>query len=894
MKKFFLFFLFFLIIFGHSFCFGQPNSLWDKRGVLINDTPGNTIQQRPKAISDGKGGFIVVFEDYRKGDVNLYVQKVDAESNLLWGKDGIPLCEAEGDQIFPEITSDGKGGAFIVWQDNREKDFNIYCQRIDENGYSLWTKDGISICNEKEAQVFPQIVQDDEGGAIIVWHDYRNGDEDIFAQRISESGNLLWDLNSEPIIVNSGTQWFPKIVKDNEGGAYIVWEDRRSGDFDIYAQKINKLGKCLWNRTGVDVIKTSGNQQKAAVELDKDGCIYVAWKDMRFDNLGIYCQYLDKGGTRKFPLNGINLAKSSVTPSPPKITLSSDDCAVVVWSDPHAGDKDIYGQKIFKNGELKWGDDGIDLVRKAGPQTSPSVIGDVDGFYLVWIEKNDILCQRFDFNAFPRWNIIELVESSTDPQNCCMVLYKNPFPESSNKNSSNGVFVLWQDKRSGNFDILGQRLSSNGELAWDHNGSVINNSYGAVLQQNVVAVNATANNYIFAFEDYRYGIPNIYFQKVDSNGNLMWGIHGIPAAYTTFPQKNPKIISDGKGSAIVIWEDYENPSAPKIYSQKINTQGKTMWGKRGVILTPALLASKQSNAEIIPDGKGGAIVVFCDLMPRFTEQDIYGQRINNKGAILWSGEGLKISDASGFEDSPQICEQSLIVAWTDYRNSVRNSDIYAQKLNLEGNLLWDKDGVPICTAPQVQRNPKVVADNTGGAVIVWTDKGSGGYDIYAQRVDKTGSYLWLKDGLPICQEGRIQQRPVISKNLTVAWEDFRFGNWDIFAQKIDLDGNLLWQKEGVKICGVLGTQYSPQIINVNRYNVIAWEDYRTGKNYQIYMQKIDGTGQIYWDEDGVLLQEAAQGGRDPKLKNSKNSFILFWEDFRTGGKAIFAQRFSIQ
>jgi hypothetical protein len=133
---------------------------------------------------------------------------------------------------------------------------------------------------------------------------------------------------------------------------------------------------------------------------------------------------------------------------------------------------------------------------------------------------------------------------------------------------------------------------------------------------------------------------------------------------------------------------------------------------------------------------------------------------------------------------------------------------------------------------------------------------------------------------------------MISRDLIIAWEDFRFGNWDIYAQKIDLKGNILWPKEGIKICGALGTQYSPRIKSTNNYSVVAWEDYRTGKNYQIYMQKIDSAGRIYWGKDGVMLLEAVKGGRDPKLENDGKTFVLFWEDFRTGGKAIFAQRFS--
>lgn len=77
-----------------------------------------------------------------------------------------------------------------------------------------------------------------------------------------------------------------------------------------------------------------------------------------------------------------------------------------------------------------------------------------------------------------------------------------------------------------------------------------------------------------------------------------------------------------------------------------------------------------------------------------------------------------------------------IIAWQDRRNySSTNWDIYAQYIDLSGTVLWDTNGMAICTAPFGQGNCRITTDMVGGAIIVWSD-GRDGFTnkVYAQRV----------------------------------------------------------------------------------------------------------------------------------------------------------------
>src|SRR5665647_3194746 len=66
-------------------------------------------------------------------------------------------------------------------------------------------------------------------------------------------------------------------------------------------------------------------------------------------------------------------------------------------------------------------------------------------------------------------------------------------------------------------------------------------------------------------------------------------------------------------------------------------------------------------------------------------------------------------------------------------------DIYAQRINATGSLQWNVDGVAICNAVSDQYSPRLVSDTAGGAIIAWYDNRAGNYDIYAQRINANGA-----------------------------------------------------------------------------------------------------------------------------------------------------------
>ena len=60
-----------------------------------------------------------------------------ASVHAAWPNDpnvNVPLCTAAGDQLSPTIVSDGAGGAIVTWHDYRSGSTDIYAQRVERIG----------------------------------------------------------------------------------------------------------------------------------------------------------------------------------------------------------------------------------------------------------------------------------------------------------------------------------------------------------------------------------------------------------------------------------------------------------------------------------------------------------------------------------------------------------------------------------------------------------------------------------------------------------------------------------------------------------------------------------------------------------------------------------------
>lgn len=443
------------------------------------------------------------------------VQHTQAGDNILWTTDGVPVCTAFVSQAVPQIVGDGTGGAIITWQDLRTGKWELWAQRLDLNGDSLWASNGVLVCSPDFGAMNPQMATDGSSDAIIIWEDWRGASLDLYAQRIDANGDTVWQADGVPISLAANNQTSPQIVPDDSGGAVMVWEDIRSGShYDVYAQRVDANGNRIWAVNGQAICTFSDQQERPQLIGDGAGGAIIVWQDRRNGTTyGIYAQWVDANGNTKWTGDGEVICNASNDQLVPRIVADGLGGAIITWHDYRSGSHyDIYTQWVDANGDVLWTNNGEAICTEANNQNSPQSVADGSG----------------------------------------------------------GAVIAWRDYRDG-------------------------------------------------------GSNDIYAQRVDANGNMLWTHDGVPICTAANNQAFLRIASDGSSGAIILWSDNRSGSKWDIYAQRIDGYGDTLVPADGEAICAAM--NNQSEPQLYADGSGGAIITWDDYRTG-SEYDIYAQRVH--------------------------------------------------------------------------------------------------------------------------------------------------------------------------------------------------------------------------------------------------------------------------
>lgn len=402
--------------------------------------------------------------------------------------------------------------------------------------------------------------------------------------------------------------------------------------------------------------------------------------------------------------------------------------------------------------------------------------------------------------------------------------------------TNGGSIIVWEDYQGGEHgvNIHAQRLSSTGHTRWQTGGIPVCTAAGT--QRRPQLVTDGAGGAIIVWEDDRYGSFDIFAQRIDSSGIARWQTNGIQVCNAAWAQQFPAMISDGLGGAIVTWQD-SRVAGYAVYAQRINDSGSTVWLQNGIVVCD--YTASQMFPRITTDGRDGAIIAWEDSRLPNTGHDIRAQRVSGAGQLLWQQNGAAVCIALNQQRDAQILpdgQYGAIIVWQDLRAGATNADIYAQRINQFGQVQWQTNGIPICSVQGNQRDPKAVPDLFGGAVVAWIDERYGySSRIFTQRISDAGALLWSVTDVDICASARdVEAFSLVSDGSgggLYAWQDGRSGanNVNIYAQRIHLYGARpsQWSAGGLLVCGANDNQTDPQlIVSGERKAIATWSDQR--------------------------------------------------------------------
>ena len=430
---------------------GQP--LWNARQSMPIST-SVYVESNVTAIGDGAGGWFTAYQAAAKtgthaGASEIFAQRIGPGGKPMWheGQKSLVAASTEWQEEHPILVSDGQGGAILVYTmrtniGEHAGDSDIAAQRLTASGELLWGDgNGLPVPNSKPREENPQVLPMSDGGVLVVFQatprsGERAGIGGIFAQKLSNTGERIWNKGEHPSVVSLSTwsEESPIAVADGEGGAFVVFQQRglegdHAGDLDLAAQRITADGEPAWNKgeRPVAVAESIFLERSPVVVSDGAGGIIVVYEaeprsGARAGNVDIWAQRISAKGERTWN-NGqpLFVATSKWSETNPQ-AISDEKGGVFIAFEQHAprgdhaGDVDIAAQHLLADGSLGWhgGGSAIDMASSDRLEEHPRLVSDGNGGAILVYEAverkgqyagdRDLFAQRFSPDGKPIWN----------------------------------------------------------------------------------------------------------------------------------------------------------------------------------------------------------------------------------------------------------------------------------------------------------------------------------------------------------------------------------------------------------------------------------------------------------------------------------------------------------
>jgi len=559
---------------------------------INDDNPGNN-QYSPSIACDSLGNFVVVWMDGRQGNWDIYAQRHNNQGVRLGTNFIVNVDGGSAFQGNPNVTRTRDGQIIVVWEDERNGNSDIYGQRFDADGNRIGINFKINNDIGSSIQILPDVAVDGLSNFVITWADNRLGNYDIFVQRYDNTGTMLgqnFRVNDDITIQDQSE---PTITMSEQGNFWIAWSDNRQLNPDIYLQKFDNNG----TPNGIN-IKTnddfaSSHQRCSWITQDGMGNYITTWEDERNENCDIYGIRFDSSGN--FLGNNFRINDDVTNGDQYYASVAANFYGDFVssWTDGRNSSFDIYAQRYLNNGlpignNFRVNDDTAQFVQWY-PITSCDSIGNI---IIVWMDYRnnnpDIYGQLYNYQGNPIGTNFIVNDVVTGSQ-----LY--PFVA---RNRNGDFVVVWMDDRNGNFDIFAQRFDPLGNFVGSN--FKVNDDISTSLQgYPSVAIDLFGNFYI-TWEDERNGNTDIYMQRYNTNGVAIGSNLRVDDDNAGFDQYSPTIACDETGKYIIVWCDFRNgDDDPEIYAQAFNANG-TILGNNRLINQPDLFPG--NNQWLIGQG----------------------------------------------------------------------------------------------------------------------------------------------------------------------------------------------------------------------------------------------------------------------------------------------------
>lgn len=321
----------------------------------VNSLPTSTDHFSSR-LTASDNNFYYVWEDYRDGITpSTYSQSFSTLGIKQWPND-IDVSN-HTNQISPDITIDDSANTYIVWSDDTSGNKDIYISKLSSAGANIWgTEKKVNADTGNTNQTKASLIYN-SGKIYVVWQDDRTDQGDIYFNSLDTNGNRLLtnDVKINTDLANS-VQSSPEIIADNNNNLSVAWLDNRSGQYHIYLTKIDEQGNLLWpSEQKVNSENPVVNHDNFSLAITSQDDIFLTWSDTRLLQHNIWWQQF-ASSSQKIYLNDqeLNVQAPTAQQLDPQIAISTNDEIYIAWQDNRNVDHDIFLTKMDGSGGLLW------------------------------------------------------------------------------------------------------------------------------------------------------------------------------------------------------------------------------------------------------------------------------------------------------------------------------------------------------------------------------------------------------------------------------------------------------------------------------------------------------------------------------------------------------------
>lgn len=484
------------------------------------------------------------------------------------------------DSEHAAIVGDSEGNVHIVWEDNRDGNWEIYYTKLNSLGETL--VDDVRITDNESYSREPAIAIDSRDNVHLVWYDGRDGSMEVYYAVLDINGERI--LDNIRLVSDVSDSYDPAIAVDSDDNIHIAWTDWMDGSASIMYSQLDEDGNILMT---FNITTDEWHSYDASIVVDTDDAVHVMWYDERITSGFLSSSASSEISYVKLSSHGQRLMENTaLTPldslesTSPSLSLYQDNDVNFAWQDNQNGFNEILWAILDQDSvDLPDGHEGYTTNRPLQQDSENEYYFELEDYFSdgQWSVSGDVYSENtavtlgdvfISYNSgtevqIGSWTSSDV--SSTDPENPDQVFF-----DATEYVTANGNYTIKWDCTGGeDLHIMATRLFS--EPLLTEPTSVSESSVGSF--EPAIAADSGGNSHVVWYAEIEPDNSELFYSQFDSTGNR--AVQLIQLTDAPFDSFDPNIFLDSDDDIHIVWVDRRGGDSA-IYYMKLDENGNTI------------------------------------------------------------------------------------------------------------------------------------------------------------------------------------------------------------------------------------------------------------------------------------------------------------------------------